>query len=164
MPVDHEGRVRRRNRRFGAPRWIVVATLAIVAAAPLWLGACDQLQLKSFDTGQPAVAKPAGESPTPVTAEKLAPVPLAPTMTGAKPAAASAAPMPPPKPATVAAKPPPPPAAAAVAPRPAAPAAPAVVAAQAAPPPNVTCPAGTVGMWSHDVTDTSIYICRHLHP
>lgn len=143
---------------------------AILLALLFGLAACAPIK-----EGAPAKTT-AGPNP-PVTTEKLAPVALAPGMTGGPAAPPSAKPSPSPA-ATAAppAEPAAPPAATPAAATPAAPtpaaatppaATPAVAAAPPAPPPppGVSCPLGTIGMWSQpDIIGTPVYICRQLNP
>ena len=87
--------------------------------------------LKPFE-----VAAPAGDkSPEPLRA----PVVSAPATTGGPPASSGSAELP--APATTAAAPSPTP-------------------VPAAAPPGVTCPSGTIGMWSEDIIKKPVYICR----
>jgi LysM repeat protein len=83
-----------------------------------------------------AVAAPAGDKSPEASP---APVAAAPTTTSA----ASGGSAEPPAPATTAAAPPPTPVAAAA-------------------PPGVTCPSGTMGMWSEDIIKKPVYICRKV--
>jgi len=127
---------------------------AIILALLFGLAACAPIK-----PGEPP--KTTASPNPPVTTERLAPVALAPGMTGgpaASPSATrSASPV-------AAAAPASPPAIPAVA-TPAA-ATPAVAAAPPAPPPppGVSCPLGTIGMWSQpDIIGQPVYICRQLN-
>ena len=127
---------------------------AIMLALLFGLAACAPIK-----QGEPP--KTTASPNPPVTTERLAPVALAPGMTGgpaASPSATrSASPV-------AAAAPASPPAIPAVA-TPAA-ATPAVAAAPPAPPPppGVSCPLGTIGMWSQpDIIGQPVYICRQLN-
>src|SRR5579862_520064 len=146
-------RVRLRRRRSALPAVMIIAGLCGLAA-------CAPLQQGTAPPPANAAAK------APIKTEKLpAPVALAPSLTGDPPPSAPARPAAPPPPAATAVPPPHPPAAA-----PAPPPAPTPVAAAATvpvrpPPPGVTCPLGTLGMWGEpDVTGTPVYICRQLSP
>ena len=142
-------RVGPRRRRSALPAvMIIVGLCGVAACAPLPQGA--------------AAAPASAAANAPIKTEKLpAPVALAPNLTGNAPPPAPARPAAPPPPAATAVPPPRPPAAAP---------APTPVAAAAAapvrpPPPGVTCPLGTLGMWGEpDVTGTPVYICRQLSP
>ncbi|HVB14993.1 MAG TPA: hypothetical protein VNF04_00510 [Stellaceae bacterium] len=148
---------------------------AIMLALLFGLAACAPIK-----PGEPP--KTTASPNPPVTTERLAPVALAPGMTGgpaaspsAKPAAtpsvspvaAAAPPAEPPAPASPPATPPaatPPAAIPPAATRAAA--TPAVAAAPPAPPPppGVSCPLGTIGMWSQpDIIGKPVYICRQLN-
>ena len=120
-------------------------------------------------------ARPEATTPPPAAATAPAPADSAITATALAAPAANKTPEPAPPPVTpVAARasaPPPaetpaPPASVAVAAPAAASAetavapAPAPATAAAAPPPGVTCPFGTTGMWSEDVIKKPVYVCR----
>jgi LysM repeat protein len=86
------------------------------------------------------VAAPAGDkSPEPLPA----PVIPVPTTTGGPPASSGSAELP--APATTAA-------------------ASVPTSVPAAAPPGVTCPSGTIGMWSEDIIKVPVYICRRPQP
>ena len=141
---DQAARYRDGPGRDRQPAAIILALLfGLAASAPI-------------KPGEPP--KTTASPNPPVTTERLAPVALAPGMTGGPAASPSATRSASPVAAAAPASPP-----AAIPPA----ATPAVAAAPPAPPPppGVSCPLGTIGMWSQpDIIGKPVYICRQLNP
>jgi len=169
-----------RTEKPGGEVWRAVRLAAIVIAIAPWLGACSPGRPPAPAPAPGAVSRPAiavqslpPAAPGPSINEKplAGPIALAPSMTGAPPAASAPPalrPEPPAVSATPAAPAPPTPAPAPVA-MPAPPPAPAVGMPAPAPiaatpqPSAISCPPGATAVWSEpDLAGTPVAICRRL--
>jgi hypothetical protein len=136
-----------------------------VALAPAMTAKPPQATAQPAAPAQPAALSVPVPPPPPAAAAAQPPAPPTPAPTAAaapapKPPSAIAATAPPPPvpPAPAALPAPPPPIAAAATPSP------APASAPAPPPPGAVCPPGTIGIWSKDVIESAVYICRPLRP
>ena len=129
------------RRRGGGRR---ARRLALVLGAPLCLVGCAPRQAPApVIAASPPVVVHSGQAATTPPAIVARPLPQPQPVTAAKP----------PPPGRLGAPQPPVPAMAAKPPSP-------VAARSAAPPPGVTCPPGTIGVWSRDVINQPVYVCR----